>query len=750
MNRARMLTRREFIVATGVVGGGMALAIVPRIAGAAPDAGAPSELTPWIVIGADNTVTVRVPGPESGTGNSTQAAMYVAEELHCSWGDMRTESISFVRNALEGNLYLGATGLWSTFAGAGASGELMKTLTQAGASARERLRAAAAAQWKVPVKEIEARGGELSHARSGRMARYGELAARAAAVKLPAEPAPKPPEQWTLLKKQTLPQVYARSVVDGSSVYGIDVQPPGALYAALLQCPVHGGKLKSYEFEAIRNMPGVRAVVVVDPGEPRRVLQRPAHWAQTDAQSGVAVIAEHYWQARKALEALPVTWDEGPGTQWKSTRQLYDAIYARLDQPPDDLVSDVGDAPRLIGEAGDKAVEATYLTPFCDHATMEPLNGTARVTENRVELWHPAAMAVQAITIATEETGVPPENVHLHLPLVGGSFGRRVGCDDVRMVVAVAKKFPGTPIHVIWSREETFRQGRYRDLQAARLRAALGSDGLPAALTSHVAACKFVSFGMTDAVYVKGCIPHVRIETSNVETHVLTGQYRGPGYNSHCFIVESFIDECAARARIDPLEYRLRILKKWPDAAWGKCLEVAASHARWGSALPPGHGRGIAIGNFGGGGEPNSGTTVAAVATVEVGSAGELTVHSLDIAFDCGQTLNMDAVHSQLEGSAVFAMNMCLNEELNLENGRIVEGNFDRYPMLRIADVPRAINIHTGALSGHERYANMGEAGVGVIAPAVANAIFAATGTRLRTMPFRNQELRPGSVGNRR
>ena len=745
MNRIPPLTRREFIVATGVVGGGMALAVVPQIAGAAANAGAPTELTPWIVIGADNSVTVRVPGPESGTGNSTQTAMFVAEELQCSWTDVRTEPISFERNAREGNLYLSATGLWSTFAGAGASGELMKTLMQAGASARERLRTAAAVQWRVPLGEIAANGGVLRHPRSGREARYGELAARAATVKLPAEPAPKPREKWTLLNRQTLPQVHARSVVDGSSVYGIDVHPPGTLYAALRQCPVHGGRLVSHDFEAIRNMPGVRAVVVVDPGEPRRVLKRPAHWAQTDAQSAVAVIADHYWQARKALDVLPVTWDDGPGAQWKSTRQLYDAVHARLDQAPDDLVSDTGDAPRLIGAAGDKAIEATYLTPFCEHATMEPLNGTALVKENFVELWHPAAMAVQAITIATEETGVPPENIRLHLPLVGGSFGRRVGCDDVRMVVAVAKKFPGTPVHVIWSREETFRQGRYRDLQAARLRAALGPDGLPEALTSHVAACKFVSFGMTDAVYVKGCIPHVRIETSNVETHVLTGQYRGPGYNSHCFIVESFIDECAARARIDPLEYRRRLLRKWPDAAWAKCLEVAASRAGWGRPLPPNHGRGIAIGNFGGAGEPHSGATVAAVATVEVDGAGQLEVHALDIAFDCGQTLNMDAVRSQLEGSAVFAMNMCLNEELNLENGRIVEGNFDRYPMLRIADVPRAINIHTDALSGHERYANMGEAGVGVIAPAIANAIFAATGTRLRSMPFRNLKLRAGT-----
>ena len=487
-------------------------------------------------------------------------------------------------------------------------------------------------------------------------------------------------------------------------------------------------------------MPGVRGVAVVDPDEPRRVLKKPAHWANTHAQSGIAVIAEHYWQARQALEALPVTWDLGPGEKWKSTQQIYDALYARLQEPAEVLNSDTGDAPRLLEAANAKVVEAIYHNPLSDHAVMEPLNGTALVTADRVDLWHPAAMVLQALVIATEETGVPQENIHFHQTLVGGSFGRRVNCDDVRMVLAVAKKFPGTPIHVMWSREETFRQGKYRDLHAVRMRAALGADGLPEAFISHVAAWKPVGFGMNDSVYVKGFIPNVRIETSNVEMHILTGQYRGPGYNSHCFFVECFIDECAARAGIDPLEYRLRLLARWPDAGWRKCLEVAAKHAGWGSPLPAGQGRGIAIGNFGHGGDPHAGMTVAAVATVEVSAAGELKVRSLDIAFDCGRVLNMDAVRSQLEGSAVFGLNMCLNEEINIENGRVVEGNFDRYPMLRLADIPR-INVHADALSGHERYGNAGEAGVGPIGPAIANAVFAVTGVRLRSMPFRKLRI---------
>jgi isoquinoline 1-oxidoreductase subunit beta len=229
---------------------------------------------------------------------------------------------------------------------------------------------------------------------------------------------------------------------------------------------------------------------------------------------------------------------------------------------------------------------------------------------------------------------------------------------------------------------------------------------------------------------------------------VLTGQYRGPGYNSHCFFVEAFIDECAARARIDPLDYRLRIFAKWADAGWTNCLKEVALRSGWGRKLPAGQGQGVAIGNFGGdGGKPHTGTTVAAVATVEVDAAGALVVQSIDVAFDCGRTLNLDQVMAQLEGSVVFGLNMCLNEELNLENGRIVEGNFDAYPMLRTSDTPRQIRIHTGALSGYDRYTGVGEPVVGVIGPAVANAVFAATGRRLRTMPFRKLELRAAEAG---
>jgi isoquinoline 1-oxidoreductase subunit beta len=730
------LSRRDFIVATASVAGGFALSVLPRSNTMAKGASQTPEINPWIVIGADDTVTIRMSATEAGTGNTTQAALYVAEELQCDWRKVRIEPLSFTRDAREDHVYIKSSGIWSTFAGGGTQPEVMQTFMQAGASARERLRHAAASHWQVPLDEVIARDGFLVHSPTQRRASYGELATAAASVELPQEPQLKRREEWTVLTKQNPARLHLRSVVDGTSVYGIDIKLAGKLYAALRQCPVHGGKLKSFNFDAIRRMPGVRGYAVVDPSEPRKAVERPAYWALTEPTSAIAIVAEHYWQARQALEALPIEWNYGEGVLWKSTQQVYEAVLKRLDAPAEEQVKQAGNAD-AFDEGEHDFLEATYFAPFSEHATMEPLNGTALVTRDRVDLWHPFAMVLQALAITTEETGVGPENIHVHLPLVGGSFGRRVGCDDVRMVVAVAKKFQGTPIHVIWSREETFRQGRYRDLQAARLRMRLDGEGLPQAFHAHVAGHVPLLLGLENTAYINGCIPDVRVEKSTVPMHILTGQYRGPGYNTLCFFLESFIDECASKASIDPVEYRLRLAAKWPDPGWTSCLKEVAARAEWGRKLPPRYGQGIAVANWGMQGKPREGTTVAAVATVEVQESGEFIVHAIDLAFDCGQMVNEDAVRAQLEGGALFGLNMCLNEELNIEDGRIVEGNFDRYRMIRMADVPLSIRIHTGAVSGHARYSGVGEAAVGIVAPAIANAIFAATGQRIRSMPFR-------------
>jgi isoquinoline 1-oxidoreductase beta subunit len=339
-----------------------------------------------------------------------------------------------------------------------------------------------------------------------------------------------------------------------------------------------------------------------------------------------------------------------------------------------------------------------------------------------------------------------PEQVKLHQTFVGGGFGRRTQADDVRMVVAVAKEFPGVPVKTIWSREECFQQGRYRTPIVTRFKAILGDDGYPHSVTSRAA---FIgsrelfqqSFGYDDMPYfASGIIPHVQFSSTKLPVHVLNGAYRGPCYNSHAFLVETFIDECAAAANLDSLAYRLHLVSKW-DRQWTDCLRLAADKAQWGQTLPRGEGRGVAISCWPYAAMHNTGTVVCAVARVKVSEKGELSIAQLDITFDCGSVANRDAVRAQIEGAAVYGINMTLNEQMTLKDGVMVERNFDRYPMLKMNDHMPQINVHFDALSGQERFGIIGEAPVGPIGPAIGNAIYAAIGRRLRSTPFRNHDL---------
>jgi isoquinoline 1-oxidoreductase beta subunit len=347
-----------------------------------------------------------------------------------------------------------------------------------------------------------------------------------------------------------------------------------------------------------------------------------------------------------------------------------------------------------------------------------------------------------AFLVAADEAGVAPEQVHFHQTYVGGGFGRRIFGDDVRMVVAVAKQFPGRPVHVVWSREEATRQGRYRAAMALKIKASLGADGLPTGLMARAAGGPgFSVTGLADTALM-GVIPNIQVDSEVVPLHILAGPYRGPGYNSNAFMLESFIDECAHAAGIDPLEYRIKLYSKWADIGWVKCLEEVRRKSGWGEPLPRGQGRGVAVANWGMSGSANAGTTVATVAKVEVTRDGKLKILQLDLAFDTGRVMNEDAVRVQLEGGTVFGLNMTLNEELTIKDGRIVEGNFDTYPMLRMANVPRTIGVHFGGLSDYPRYGPIGEVPAGSVGPAVGNAIFAAIGKRIRATPFRKQDLR--------
>jgi len=752
MSAEPKISRRQFIVSSFGAGGVLVFGLSPKCGDAAqvdampwdkPNPGNAAEFTPWLSIGPDDTVVVRVATPEIGNGVMTQAAAFVMEELGCSWGKIRTEYASTHRDYLNGNVYSKVSGRLGYFAGRSTGPERMMTYMQVAAGARERLKVAAAQEWSVKPADIVAQEGRLTHKASGRSMRFGEALARAARVKLDRDPAPKDRAEWTFLGKKAPAKVQIPAIVNGSAIYGMDVRLPNMVYAALRQAPVHGGKLRSFDATSIKNMAGVLAVVPVRPKDSQdsQLLQTPFPIGFSRAAEGVAVIAEHYWQARTALDALQVEWEDGPGGQWKTTEQVYQARRqgaSRSGGRPEKSVGGVATA--FKGNA--KIVEATYHTPYSEHSPMEPLNGTALVDKDHVEVWHPSQHSQMGFLVAADEAGVAPDKVQFHQTYVGGGFGRRIFGDDVRTVVSVAKQFPGRPVHVIWSREEATRQGRYRPALSLKLKASLAPDGLPTGLIGRAAGGPgFYMMGLTDTAAM-GVIPHIQIDSEVVPLHVLTGPYRGPGYNSTAFMLETFIDECAHAAGIDPLEYRIKLYGKWPDIGWVKCLEEVKRKSGWGEPMPKGQGRGVAVANWGMNGAANAGTTVATVAKVEISRDGQLKILQLDVAFDNGRILNEDAVRAQVEGGTLFGLNMSLNEELTIKNGQIVEGNFDNYPMLRMADAPRTVGVHFGGLSDQPRYSEIGEPPAGSVGPAVGNAIFTAIGKRIRSTPFRKQDLR--------
>lgn len=741
------LDRRSFMISSAFVSGAMVLWLAQQPssldAASVPERAPNPELSAWIVIAPDGIVTVRVPNAEVGNGTVTQIAMYFAEELCCDWTQIRAEAASIRRDFLEGGIY--NVGLRPFFSGGAANPDRMRHMLQLGASARERLKIAAATRWGVGVSEVQAAGGVLSHPSSGRKLPFGEVVADAAKVVLRAEPRLKSQSEWTLLSKTSPSRLNNPDIVTGRSVYGIDVQVPGMCYAALKQAPVQGGRLKSHDPRDVLKMPGVRAVVVVDPSKTRGSPIKPQPtfgFSTSRTQSGIAVIADHYWQAKKALELLPVEWDHGAGAGWVSSDAIANAQKDTINKGLGDTLQRTGDVASIVQG---RVVEAAYSTPLCENAALEPLNGTALVDGDHVEAWLPTQDQLQAFWVTVDESGVAPEKVTIHPTFVGGGFGRRSHADDVRMVIAVAKEYPGVPVKVIWSREETMRQGRYRSMAATQFRAVLDSDtGIPKAVSAESNMTPFAKpnpgdpdvispamiIGFGDVPYfTSGMIPNVHLRRSELRSNILMGAYRGPFYNSNAFIVETFIDECAAVARIDPLEYRLRLLGS-NGKSWSDCLRAAAAHGDWGKPLPKGEGRGIAISKW-------SGTTVAVVAHVRIAKDRKIDVRQLDVAFDCGRLITPEAVRAQIEGGVLFGLNMALNEEITIKDGAVVEGNFDTYPMIRMADVPPRINVHFDALSNSGDYGGVGETPVGPVGPAIGNAIFQATGTRLRSTPFR-------------
>ena len=741
------LNRRQFVVTTAAVGGGMALgfampasALVLPEPWKTPPAAAGAEINAWIVISPDDTITIRVGQTEIGTGTITAMPMIVCEELECDWSKVNAEYASGNRSLRENNVY----GRMS-IGGSASVTQSRDFLQKAGANARERLKMAAAAEWNVPVTEITAVKSVLTHTPTGRKLRYGQVAAKAVPMRLEKDPVIKHPSQFNFLGKENdkAKRFDTPLKVNGSAVFGIDVKVPGAVIAAVKVAPVFGAKVKSFDAASAKARPGV--IDVIEMGKNKK------HSAATFASqlnSGVAVIANTYWQARTALDAMAIEWDEGDLVKI-STQSHARETRAALDKPGGAIANQVGDAVAGLKDAR-RTVEAIYETPFIDHALLEPLSATASVTADKIEIWVSTQNPISVIDVAAEESGMSKDKIFCNTTFIGGGFGRRGVSDDVRQAVFLSKTL-NRPVKVMWSREETLRQGTYRPTAMAKFKGGLDADGNIS--TMHVTyaghsttVLRGAALGngiddknKIDANQLRGirdvdyALPNFLVEWHAVQTHVPTGAWRGPGVCQNAFMYESFIDEMALAGGKDPVAMRRNLLRNAKDPGWLKVLNEVAEKSKWGKPMPKGSAQGMAM-------TIDHGTITAAVVEVSVSQGGEVKVHTLDMAFDIGHVFYKDAIIAQIEGGTAMGLSSLLYEEITLRNGRVVEGNFDDYRIVRIDEMPQ-VNVHFGGLTGGDKVTGVGEPSTVIVPAAVANAIFRATGKRVRSMPLKNLDL---------
>ena len=598
-----------------------------------------------------------------------------------------------------------------------------------GAAARMMLLQAAADEWNVPVAELRVASGVITHPASQRSIGYGQVAAAAARLS-PPDPKSivlKNPREWKVAG-QGKKRLDTADKLDGSKLYAIDVRIPGQLSAAIKACPVWGGKLVSFDAASIKNRRGVRDVV--------RVNDRT-----------VAVVADTWWRAKTALDALPIVWDEGAGAN-QSSATIAQRLTEGLSASNVYAGRDEGDAIGAIAGAA-KKVEAVYSTPFLAHATMEPMNCTARVTADKAEVWVPTQNAEAAHAALSEETGLPLAQCEVNRLDLGGGFGRRGGLQDyVRQAAAIAKQFPGTAVQMIWSREEDQAQDTYRPISMCKLAAGLDATGALVGLHVRVSG-QSINAHISPQTVVDGkdrrqlqgfweepgdaqlgySVPNLRIESAMRNSHVPVGPWRGVNTNQNGVYMECFVDEVARAAGTDPLEFRRKLMGKHPKHL--AVLNAAAERAGWGKPLPPGVHRGIA--QFMG-----YGSYSAAVAEVSVSPAGELKVHRMVLALDCGHAVNPDQIAAQVEGSVAYGLSAALYGEISIERGRAVELNFNSYPMLLLAAMPK---VETVIVPTYDFWGGVGEPTICVVTPCVLNAIYAATGKPVRSLPLRHLKL---------
>jgi isoquinoline 1-oxidoreductase subunit beta len=740
------------------------------------------EINAWLTIAPDDTVTIRVAQTEQGTGVLTSCPMMVAEELQCDWTKVRAEYASPQRSVVEkapawtmvvpggGDPTIrdggGEPAAPKNFPGVyrrfdtnsnGSVRESRYYLQMAGAEARERLLLAAAELLNVPTSELVAKGSVVTHTPSGRRTTYGALAARAAQIALP-DPSRikiKGPERfWLIGTEQKNRDVPLK--VTGKAVYGIDVHLPGMLYAAVKACPVFGGKLKSCEFNAVKDRPGVHSAVVIDGKEPRDKDDFGTS-GQEYRYAAVAVVADTWWRAKTALDAMPIEWDFGPNGQ-RTSKELFQSDSATMQQPGTIVVEEGGSYEAAKNKAA-KVLQATYTTPFLAHARMEPGNATAMVTSDRVDVWTGDQSPQYGLLRAADEAGVAPEKVFIHTTFLGGGYGGGGGSDQIRQAVAIAKTLNGRPVKVLWSREEDMRVGeKYRPMGIAEFEAALDADGWPLAIKLRNIADRYDRHLAPGGTYnnlvaegsVRGLdqlpyfVPTFFFDVHTKNSHVPVGFRRSSGSAANVFYLESFIDELAQAAGKDPYQYRRELIARnteFPNRDdWLKALDLVAEMSGWGSPLPEGWARGISIDDHRH--SRKAAISICAhVVTVSISRAGLLRLERVDVVFDEGFTfVNPLAVRKQIEGQVAWALSDAMWQEITIKDGRTVQGNFDEYQIARMADYPPQINIRF-LKTDNKWIMGVGDEAISQIAPAMAQAIFKITGKRIRSLPFGNQDL---------
>ena len=715
----RNLSRRGFLAASG----GLALGFhLPNDAHAQTNLTDEPEINAWVVVRPDETVIIRIARIDMGQGTLTGLAQLVAEELECDWARVQTEYPSPGQN-------LARDRVWQRFSTGGSQGirQSQDYVRKGGAAARMMLVAAAAQNWSVASAELSVASGVITHQPSGRKTTYGNVAAAAAKMTPPTDIRLKDPSQWTIAGKP-LKRLDTLDKLNGSRIYGIDVTLPGMLSAAIRQSPQFGGTIKSYDAATVTGLPGVRRVVQV-------------------GDDAVAVVANSWWRAQKAVSALPIIWDAGPNADLNSTS--IDAMLREGLDAGGAIIGNTagGDIDHALASA-DRRVEAIYGVPFQHQAPLEPMNATALWTPERCEVWCGTQDAEATLAVAAEAADLPITQCEVWRLGPGGGFGRRLNHDYVRQAVLIARSLPGTPVKLIWSREEDMTHGRYRPVTLCKLRAGLDQQGNMTALAMRISGQSILAAvnpnalqNGRDPITFQGLnpsgtegvlgysIPNLRIDHAMRNPPVPPGFWRGVNNNPNSIYLECFIDEVAHAAGQDPLAFRRKLLTGSPKHL--AVLEAVASRAGWGSPTAKGTGRGLAQ-------QMGYGSYVAACAEVSVSPEGQLKIHRIVAATNCGHVVNPQQVAAQIEGSFAFGLSALLHQEITIEGGRVVQENFDKYPMLTLEEMPEVDPI---IMPSGDFWGGVGEPTIFVAAPAVLNAIFAATGKRVRMSPLRKIDL---------